>query len=329
MGSKRVLVHPERLPPVPVRRHQARRRGVQERAAQAVALESGSSGDEHPGSLQWRRRAVAVPGVRRRARAESAPRGALSCPTVAAASRRAGTRPRSSGYLHRVRRPRMPAATAPPSAFRPGGRCVRPSSGTSCAPRSRAQTAGGADDARRPRRRWRHRRVRRAPLAELGHRVTVVDPSPTRSPRSSAGSPRPACRRRVARVPGDTSTLAELGRRPRSQTSPCATACSSTSTTPARRWLPSRPACDPVATLSVLAANRYAVVIARAVAGHVSDARYALADPDGRWGPGDPMPRRFSEEDLHRPARRCRPARRGSTRGPRRHRPRTRLARRR
>jgi S-adenosylmethionine-dependent methyltransferase len=44
-----------------------------------------------------------------------------------------------------------------------------------------------------------------------------------------------------------------------------------------------------------LVAQRNAVVLARALAGHLSDARAALQDPDGRWGTGDPMPRRFDE----------------------------------
>jgi len=54
----------------------------------------------------------------------------------------------------------------------------------------------------------------------------------------------------------------------------------------------------PGGTLSVLAANRNAVVVARAVAGHFAEARHALNDPDGRWGPADPLPRRFTETVL-------------------------------
>jgi S-adenosylmethionine-dependent methyltransferase len=40
------------------------------------------------------------------------------------------------------------------------------------------------------------------------------------------------------------------------------------------------------------------VVLARAMAGHFAEARSALSDPDGRWGAGDPMPRRFTVEEL-------------------------------
>jgi SAM-dependent methyltransferase len=51
-------------------------------------------------------------------------------------------------------------------------------------------------------------------------------------------------------------------------------------------------------SLSLLVAQRTAAVVARVVAGRLAEARHALDDPDGRWGPGDPMPRRFSEPEL-------------------------------
>jgi len=50
--------------------------------------------------------------------------------------------------------------------------------------------------------------------------------------------------------------------------------------------------------LSLLAAQRSGAVFARAVSGHVTEARTLLADPDGRWGPADPMPRRFTRDQL-------------------------------
>lgn len=54
----------------------------------------------------------------------------------------------------------------------------------------------------------------------------------------------------------------------------------------------------PGGALSLLAAQRSAAVFARAVGGHVADARTLLADPDGRWGSTDPMPRRFTRDQL-------------------------------
>jgi len=47
-----------------------------------------------------------------------------------------------------------------------------------------------------------------------------------------------------------------------------------------------------------LAAQRSAAVLARAIAGHFGDARAALVDPDGTWGGTDPVPRRFSRDEL-------------------------------
>jgi hypothetical protein len=47
-----------------------------------------------------------------------------------------------------------------------------------------------------------------------------------------------------------------------------------------------------------LAAQRLAVVLARVLAGHFGSAREALTSPDGRWGPADPLPRRFDAHTL-------------------------------
>ncbi|MER7400827.1 SAM-dependent methyltransferase, partial [Streptomyces sp. NPDC000151] len=38
--------------------------------------------------------------------------------------------------------------------------------------------------------------------------------------------------------------------------------------------------------------------LARALAGHFTEAQRALSDPAGRWGDGDPVPRRFTAEQL-------------------------------
>jgi hypothetical protein len=48
--------------------------------------------------------------------------------------------------------------------------------------------------------------------------------------------------------------------------------------------------------VSVLVANPNGLALARAVAGHLAQARHALTDPDGRWGERDPLPRRFTPE---------------------------------
>ena len=50
--------------------------------------------------------------------------------------------------------------------------------------------------------------------------------------------------------------------------------------------------------LSLVAAQRLAVVLARVLAGQFAQAREALVSVDGRWGPGDPLPRRFDAHAL-------------------------------
>jgi SAM-dependent methyltransferase len=54
----------------------------------------------------------------------------------------------------------------------------------------------------------------------------------------------------------------------------------------------------PGGTLSLLGAGLGGAVLARALAGHFTEARTALTDPAGRWGAGDPVPRRFTAEQL-------------------------------
>ncbi|MDS1269413.1 methyltransferase domain-containing protein [Lipingzhangella sp. LS1_29] len=134
------------------------------------------------------------------------------------------------------------------------------------------------------------------PLAELGHDVTVVDPSPD----SLAALERRANEAgvRVRAVQGETSDLTELVQ-------------------PAQAHLvlvhnvvehvedPDSALRDVVRVLrpggmvSLVASNALAAVVHRALAGHPEDARRLLSSPDGRWGATDPMPRRFTREQLH------------------------------
>jgi SAM-dependent methyltransferase len=50
----------------------------------------------------------------------------------------------------------------------------------------------------------------------------------------------------------------------------------------------------PDGVVSVLVANPNGAALARAAAGHLDQARAVLADPAGRWGERDPLPRRFT-----------------------------------
>ena len=112
------------------------------------------------------------------------------------------------------------------------------------------------------------------PIAEAGHRVTVVDPSPD----SLAALERRAAERglQVAAQQGDLSDL------------PRRVAAGSVDAAVLR----------PGGRLSLLVANRDAAVLARALAGRPDEAAHALTDPHGRWGAADGTARRFTPEQV-------------------------------
>jgi S-adenosylmethionine-dependent methyltransferase len=133
------------------------------------------------------------------------------------------------------------------------------------------------------------------PLATLGHRVTVVDPSPD----ALASLERRAGEAgvQVRALQGDAAGLLDVVAERSADLLLCHGVLEHVDDI--------APAVDSLArvlrpggNLSVLVANRDAVVLARALAGHFTEARHALDDPAGRWGPGDPLPRRFTEEEL-------------------------------
>ena len=133
------------------------------------------------------------------------------------------------------------------------------------------------------------------PLASLGHHVTVVDPSPD----ALASLERRAREERVQvrAVQGDAAGLLDVVAAESADLILCHGVLEHVDdVAPAISSLVR--ALRSGGTLSVLAANRNAVVLARAIAGHFSEARHAMDDPAGRWGPGDPLPRRFTEEQL-------------------------------
>ena len=135
------------------------------------------------------------------------------------------------------------------------------------------------------------------PLAVAGHRVTVVDPSPD----SLAALHRRAAERGVAdRVLGVQGDLTEL---------PALVAAGSVDLLlchsvldlvddPAEALAGAARGLRAGGRLSLLAANRAAAVLARALAGHPDEAARALTDPAGRWGEGDGVRRRFTAEAL-------------------------------
>ncbi|WP_343233413.1 methyltransferase [Streptomonospora sp. PA3] len=133
------------------------------------------------------------------------------------------------------------------------------------------------------------------PLAQLGHRVTVVDPSPD----SLAALERRAAEAgvRVRALQGETGDLAHL--------LPAAHAhlvlmhnVLEYVEDPADALADVAALTRPGGAVSAMAANAVAGVLHRALTGHLADARRLLTDAEGRWGPGDPMPRRFTAGQL-------------------------------
>lgn len=135
------------------------------------------------------------------------------------------------------------------------------------------------------------------PLAVEGHRVTVIDPSPDALASLERRASDEGVRELVRGVQGDAGELLELA----GESSADAVLCHGVLEVvddPAQALQAMAAVLRPGGVLSLLVAQRNAVVLARALAGHLAEARVALDDADGRWGPADPMPRRFDEAGL-------------------------------
>jgi S-adenosylmethionine-dependent methyltransferase len=135
------------------------------------------------------------------------------------------------------------------------------------------------------------------PLAEAGHHVTVVDPSPDALASLARRAREAGIADRVTGVQGDADSLAAILAGRHVDLACCHGTLEFVD--------------DPIATLraiaealveggmlSVLASGRLSVVFAKAIAGEFGQARAALVDPSGRWGSNDPLPRRFDAEQL-------------------------------
>ena len=135
------------------------------------------------------------------------------------------------------------------------------------------------------------------PLAELGHEVTVVDPSPDALASLSRRSAERGVAERVTAVQGDADSLAEIiGDRPLDLV--CCHGTLEVVDDPAATLSALARVLAPGGHLSLVAAQRLAVVLARALAGQFAAAHEALVSPDGRWGATDPLPRRFDAATL-------------------------------
>ncbi|GII02418.1 class I SAM-dependent methyltransferase [Planobispora takensis] len=133
------------------------------------------------------------------------------------------------------------------------------------------------------------------PLAELGHAVTVVDPSPD----SLAALERRAAEAGVGvrALQGDAADLGELLPPDTADLVLCHSVLEYVEE-PAGALAAMAGLVREGGVISVLAANPLAAALHRSVSGRFEEARRVLEDPEGRWGDRDPTPRRFTRESL-------------------------------
>lgn len=135
------------------------------------------------------------------------------------------------------------------------------------------------------------------PLAAAGHRVTVVDPSPDSLAALQRRTTEAGLAERVRGVQGDLHELPGLVPGGSADLLLVHSVLELVDD-PGDALAAAVPVLRTGGRLSLLAANRVAAVLARAVAGHPEEAARALTDPAGRWGPGDGTPRRFTADAL-------------------------------
>ena len=137
------------------------------------------------------------------------------------------------------------------------------------------------------------------PLAEAGHRVVVVDPSPDSLAALSRRADEAGVGDRVRAVQGDLADLpGALGDLAGAVDLVLCHSVLEVVDDPAAALAALAGVLRPGGRLSLLAPNRAAAVLARALAGRPDEAAHVLSDPAGRWGPGDGTARRWDATAL-------------------------------
>jgi SAM-dependent methyltransferase len=132
------------------------------------------------------------------------------------------------------------------------------------------------------------------PVAELGHRVTVVDPSPDALAALQRRADEAGVADRVRGVQGDAATLAEMVPPGGADLVLCHGVLEYVDDPrPAARA--ALASLRPGGLASILVAQRLGALLARALSGRFAEARRLLDDPDGRASDADPLPRRLDE----------------------------------
>lgn len=132
------------------------------------------------------------------------------------------------------------------------------------------------------------------PVAARGHRVVVVDPSPDALAALERRALEAEVADRVTAVQGDAATVVDTVGPDSADLVLCHGVLEHVDD-PAAAVASTARVLRPGAAASLLVAQRLGAVLSRAVAGRFAEAAHVLSDPDGRWGPGDPLARRFDE----------------------------------
>jgi SAM-dependent methyltransferase len=135
------------------------------------------------------------------------------------------------------------------------------------------------------------------PLARLGHRVTVVDPSPDALAALQRRAADAGVAGQVRAEQGDAGALAAVVGPAAADVLLCHGVLEHVDD-PKGAVLDMLEVLRPDGLVSVLVAQRLGALLARALSGRFAAARRVLEDPDGRTGPGDPVPRRFDRAGL-------------------------------
>lgn len=135
------------------------------------------------------------------------------------------------------------------------------------------------------------------PLAVQGHRVRVVDPSPNALATLRQRAREADVMDRIEAIQGEAAGLADLVQARSADVVLCHGVLEVLDD-PQGALAGMARCVKPAGVMSIVAAQRSAAVIGKALAGHLDQAHRLLEDPDGRWGPADPLPRRFTESAL-------------------------------
>ncbi len=130
------------------------------------------------------------------------------------------------------------------------------------------------------------------PLAALGHRVTVVDPSPDALAALQRRAAEAGVNNRITPLQGDAGELAQLVGAGSADLVLCHGVLEYTDD-PAKALADAVAVLRPAGLLSLLVHSRFGGVLARALSGRFGEAQAILSGPEGSSGTADPFPRRF------------------------------------